>query len=50
MAAEPVILPIEEKSYLSLKEIRQEFRKIVNDYEQSVSVKSADIAIQQKAS
>mgnify|MGYP006969969091 CR=1 FL=1 len=49
MAAEPVILPIEEKSYLSLKEIRQEFRKIVNDYEQSASVKSADLVLQQKA-
>jgi hypothetical protein len=43
VAAEPVILPIEEKTYLSLQEIRKEFRKIVNDYEQSASAKSTEI-------
>ena len=35
-----VVIPIEEKTQIRLKELRIEFQKIVNDYQQST--KSAD--------
>jgi len=44
-ASQQVEMAIEELTYLSLKEIRAEFNKIVNYYEDSKSLNSSDLSV-----
>lgn len=38
-------MPIEEPNYLSLKEIRMEFNKIVNEYISSKKLNTSDLSV-----
>ena len=44
-ASHQVVLNIETDNYLSLKEIREEFNKVVNYYEDSKSLNSSDLSV-----
>ncbi len=44
-ASQQVDMAIEDLTYLSLKEIRSEFNKIVNYYEDSKSLNSSDLSV-----
>ena len=44
-ASQQVEMAIEDLTYLSLKEIRAEFNKIVNYYEDSKSLNSSDLSV-----